>query len=114
MSDILAEARDVSKRFTTDLDVADRIAARFGAKRAPTTVHALDGVDLQIARGEVVGLVGESGCGKSTLGRIMAGTLSATDGEVLIEGRERGALRGRAARQARLSSLTPPTGCAAA
>ncbi|MFD2237556.1 ABC transporter ATP-binding protein [Aureimonas populi] len=104
MTDILAEARGVSKRFVSDLDLADRIAARFGAKRAATTVHALDGVDLAVARGEVVGLVGESGCGKSTLGRIMAGTMPASEGEVLIEGRQRSALRGREARQARLDA----------
>jgi ABC-type oligopeptide transport system ATPase subunit len=36
------------------------------------TVHAVDGVDLDLGEGEALGLVGESGCGKSTLGRSVA------------------------------------------
>ncbi|MCJ8140107.1 ABC transporter ATP-binding protein [Falsirhodobacter halotolerans] len=99
-----AEAVNVSKRFTTEPDFAEKIAIRLGAASPRRTVHALDGVDLSIAKGEVVGLVGESGCGKSTLGRVIAGMLPATEGEVRLNGQDRNALSGKAARRARLNT----------
>jgi peptide/nickel transport system ATP-binding protein/oligopeptide transport system ATP-binding protein len=49
-------------------------------------VHAVDGVDLEVAEHEVLGLVGESGCGKSTLGRLALGLIKPTSGRVLFEG----------------------------
>jgi ABC-type oligopeptide transport system ATPase subunit len=47
-------------------------------------VHAVDGVSLNIAENEILGLVGESGCGKSTLGKTLAGLQARTSGEILF------------------------------
>src|ERR687885_837053 len=58
-------------------------------------LRALDGVDLQIARGEALGLVGESGCGKSTLGRCIVGLHSPTSGEMRFAGQLLGTKRRR-------------------
>ena len=51
-------------------------------------LHAVNEVDLAIAPGEALGLVGESGCGKSTLGRLCARALDPTRGKVMFEGRD--------------------------
>lgn len=48
-------------------------------------LKAVDGVSLEINKGETLGLVGESGCGKSTTGRILLGLYEPTDGEVLFK-----------------------------
>ncbi|MDX9974037.1 MAG: ATP-binding cassette domain-containing protein [FCB group bacterium] len=51
------------------------------------TVKAVDGVDLAVQRGEILGLVGESGCGKSTLARTILRLVPVTEGAVILEGR---------------------------
>jgi peptide/nickel transport system ATP-binding protein/oligopeptide transport system ATP-binding protein len=57
-------------------------------RRTVGAVRAVDGVDLDIHPGEVLGLVGESGCGKSTTGRAILNLQPATGGSVKFEGRE--------------------------
>ena len=54
----------------------------------PVTAHvrAVDGVDLDIQRGETVGIVGESGCGKTTLGRLVMGLIPRTEGSIEFDG----------------------------
>ncbi|MGE5547677.1 MAG: ABC transporter ATP-binding protein [Solirubrobacterales bacterium] len=50
--------------------------------------RALDGVKLKVDKGEFISIIGHSGCGKSTILNIVAGLLQATEGGVLLEGRE--------------------------
>ncbi len=103
MSETIIEAKALTKRFTKTLDLAGRLAARLGADMREETVHAVERVSLSIRKGEVVGLVGESGCGKSTLGRMIAGILPQTEGQVLYKGRDRGTLGAADAKAARLA-----------
>lgn len=88
------ELRNVHKRFEHRPDLAQRILAMAGRPIDRRTVYAVNGVDLAIRRGEVLGLVGESGCGKSTLGRVVAGLHHQTEGELLFKGQHADKLRG--------------------
>jgi oligopeptide transport system ATP-binding protein len=64
-------------------------------------LRALDGVSLALARGEILGVVGESGCGKSTLGKTIAGIHAPTAGSVHFEGHEIATLSPSAGRSLR-------------
>ncbi|MEM0908710.1 MAG: oligopeptide/dipeptide ABC transporter ATP-binding protein [Pseudomonadota bacterium] len=85
----LIELSGISKRFTKKIDVVARAANLAGGRFKEKTVHAVDGVDLSVKPGEVVGLVGESGCGKSTLGRVVAGLYPPSNGTLRFRGKER-------------------------
>ena len=84
----LIELRQVSKTFGTPVDQHSvrHWLQRLHRTRPRPVTQAVDRVDLRIARGEVVGLVGESGCGKSTLGRMVAGLLPVSSGSAWVDG----------------------------
>jgi len=94
----------VGKRFVKPLDLASRAANLLGAGVNETIIDAVDGVDLCVNAGEVVGLVGESGCGKTTLGRIVAGILPPSRGQVRYSGHTREQLVARGGRKALLKT----------
>ncbi len=75
----LIEARGLVKHFA--------VTGRSLFARREGTVHAVNGVDLAVAPGETLALIGESGCGKTTLGRTLAGLYPSTAGEVRFRGR---------------------------
>ncbi len=73
--DIVLEARDVTRTFM--------ISAGFLRGKRP--LHAVNGVNLKVPRGEVLGLVGESGCGKSTMAKMLLGLLPPSSGELFVD-----------------------------
>ncbi len=81
-------------------DLVVRFAGR-GRGRRRSVVTAVDGVSFDIARGEILALVGESGCGKSTIALSVMRLIEPTAGHILSGGEDLAALRGRALRRAR-------------
>jgi peptide/nickel transport system ATP-binding protein len=82
----LLQVRNLVKHYPQERGVLLR--RRVGA------VKAVDGVSLQVARGETLGIVGESGSGKSTLARMLVRLEAPTAGEALLEGRDIFAMQG--------------------
>jgi oligopeptide transport system ATP-binding protein len=91
-ADPLVEVRGLKTWFPVSSGVLQRTVAH---------VHAVDGVDLEIKKGETLGLVGESGCGKSTLGRTIIRMIEPTAGKVLFKGQDLSKLSGTAMRRMR-------------
>ena len=71
MSDVLLELDSVHVNFAARKNWLGRVTEQ---------VHALNGLDLEIRRGETLGIVGESGCGKSTLAQLLMGMLKPSTG----------------------------------
>ncbi|HEX8073341.1 MAG TPA: oligopeptide/dipeptide ABC transporter ATP-binding protein [Thermoleophilaceae bacterium] len=87
MTDNLVEVRDLVKHFPITRGVV--------FQKTVGAVHAVDGVSLDVRRGESLGIVGETGCGKSTTARLMMRLLDPTAGSVRFEGRDVTGLKGR-------------------
>lgn len=90
-ADAILEVRDLAKHFP--------IRNVWG--RRTGWLRALDGVGFDVARGEILGIVGESGCGKSTLGKTLMGIHRATSGQVRFEGTDIAGLTPAASRRQR-------------
>jgi oligopeptide transport system ATP-binding protein len=93
VSEIVLETRDLVKHFPLTRGIVLR--TKYGA------VQAVDGVNLQLRRGETLGVVGESGCGKSTLAKLLVGLERPTSGSIVVRGQDMSKLDGSALRRAR-------------
>jgi oligopeptide/dipeptide ABC transporter ATP-binding protein len=81
MNNSMLEVISLKKTFT-----AEKPSLFFGGKER--LIHALDGINFSLARGEVLALVGESGCGKSTLALTLMGLEKPSEGRILFDGQD--------------------------
>ncbi len=79
-TEVLVEVRDLVKHFPITRGIV--FQRKIGAEKA------VDGVSLQVMKGETLGIVGETGCGKTTTARLMMRLLEPTAGEVRFDGRD--------------------------
>ena len=93
----LVDIRGLGKKFDLTGSLLEQISFKNGRfQRKQEAVHAINGVNLQVFKGEALCVVGESGCGKSTVARTIMGLLSPTAGEVHYEGKRIDTLEGKA------------------
>lgn len=86
---VLASLRGVSKRFphvSRRSDRARALLALLTGRGLPPATTVLEGIDIEVRRGESLGLIGENGAGKSTLLKVLTGVLAPTEGEVRLTG----------------------------
>ncbi len=87
---VLVRLEDIGKRYPKVSQSSDRLRALWSALRRQTDGPAhviLDGIDLEVRRGESLGVIGENGAGKSTLLKTIAGVLTPTRGRIQVNGR---------------------------